>query len=91
MPNSKSAAKRLRQNEKRRLANKSIKSSIKTQIKRVMQALEAGNIDEAEAQYRIAAKRLDQAGAKKVLHPNTASRKKSRIQQAIKKAKGATT
>jgi len=88
MPNSKSAAKRLRQNEKRRLANKSVKSSIKTQIKKVMQALEAGRIEEAEAEYRLAAKRLDQAGAKRVMHPNTASRKKSRIQHAIKKAKG---
>jgi len=87
MPNTKSAAKRLRQNERRRIHNKSIKSALKTQIKKVLNALREGNIEDAENQYRVAAKRLDQAGAKGVIHPNTAARKKSRIQNAIKKVK----
>lgn len=53
-----------------------------------MTAAEAGKIEEAEAGYRIASKRLDQAASKNVIHKNAASRKKSRLSHAIVKAKG---
>ena len=89
MPNSKGAEKRLRQNKVRQARNKSAKSSVKTQIKKVLSAVDAGELDQAEAEYRTAARKLDQAGAKKVMHPNAAARKKSRLQNAIKKAKSA--
>jgi len=87
MPNSRSAAKRLRQNAVLKERNKSIKSAMKTQIKAVMTAVSAGDFEKADAEYRAAAKKLDRAGAKGIIHRNTASRKKSRISAAIRKAK----
>lgn len=89
MPNSKSAAKRLRQNKVRQNRNKAIKSAVKTQIKKVLTAVESGDVAGAEEQFRIAASKLDRAGASKIMHRNTAARKKSRLQHAIKKAKSA--
>lgn len=89
MPNNKSAEKRLRQAKVRQARNKSIKSSIKTQIKKVMAAVEAGDPATAEEQYKLVAAKLDKAGAKNVIHRNAAARKKSRLQNAIKKAKNA--
>lgn len=89
MPNNKSAEKRLRQNKVRQARNKSIKTSIKTQIKKVSAALESGDAAAAEEQYKLVAKKLDQAGAKNVIHRNAAARKKSRLQNAIKKVKNA--
>ena len=89
MPNTASAKKRLRQNEVTRLRNRSIKSAVRTQIKKVRQAAEAGDVAKAEEEYRLAAKKLDKAGARRVLHPNTSARYKSRLQKLIKKAKDA--
>ena len=87
MPNTKSAAKRLRQDEVRRIRNRSVNSALKTQIKKVVAAVQEGDIDKAELQFRLAAKKLDQAGANRVIHKNAASRKKSRLQSLILKAK----
>lgn len=87
MPNTKSAIKRLKQSEVRRMRNKSIKSRTKTEIKKVLAAVEAGDIAGAESQYRVAAKCLDKAGAAKVIHKNAAARQKSRMQRMIKAAK----
>ena len=87
MPNNSSAKKRLRQNEVLRLRNKSIKSAVRTQMKKVREAAEAGEIEKAETEFRLAAKKLDQAGAKRVFHPNTSARYKSRLQKAIRTAK----
>ena len=89
MPNTASAKKRLRQNEVLRMRNRSVKSAVRTQMKKVRTAAEAGDFEKAEAEFRIAAKKLDKAGAKRVFHPNTASRYKSRLHQAIKSAKAA--
>ena len=87
MPNSRSAAKRLRQNAVLQQRNKSIKSAMKTQIKAVMAAVSEGDFDKADKEFRVAAKKLDRAGAKGIIHRNAASRKKSRISAAIRKAK----
>ena len=88
MPNSLSAEKRLRQNKVRQSRNKAIKSAMKTQIKKVVAAAESGDVEAAETEFKLAAKKLDQAGAKNVIHKNAAGRKKSRLQSLIKKAKG---
>ena len=88
MPNSLSAEKRLRQNKVRQARNKAVKSSMKTQIKKVVAAAESGDVETAEAEFKIAAKKLDKAGAKNIIHKNAAGRKKSRLQSLIKKAKG---
>ena len=89
MPNTKAAKKRLRQNEKRRMANKSIKSAVRSQIRKVREAIDSGDVETAETEFRVAAKRLDRAGAKNIIHRNAASRTKSRLQKAIKGAKDA--
>ena len=88
MPNTKSASKRLRQDKVRQARNKSIKSAVKTQIKKVLAAAEGGDIETAEKEYISASQRLDRAGAKNIIHKNAAGRQKSRLQRAIKKAKG---
>ncbi len=89
MPNTNSAKKRLRQNETRRGRNRAMKTTIRTQIKKVRQAVESGDVEKAEEEFREAAKKLDRAGARNVIHPNAAARTKSRLQKAIKKAKDA--
>ena len=87
MPNTNSAKKRLRQNVTRRDRNRAMKSTMRTQIKKVRQAVEAGDVEKAEAEFREAAKKLDRAGARSLIHRNAAARTKSRLQKAIKKAK----
>ncbi len=87
MPNIKSAAKRLRQSKVRQARNRSVKSELKTLGKKVKTDAAAGKVGEAESQLLVAAKRLDKAAAKKILHRNAAARKKSRLQKAIKAAK----
>lgn len=87
MPNSPSAKKRLRQNDVLRIRNKAIKTAVRTQIKKVRVAVEAGELDKAESEFRTAAKKLDQAGAKGVIHKNKSARHKSRLQSLIRKAK----
>lgn len=62
---------------------------MKTQIKKVHAAVEAGDFEAAEKEFLAAAKKLDRAGANKVIHRNTAARYKSRLQQRIRKAKQA--
>ena len=90
MPNTKSASKRLRQAEVREARNRSIKTAMKTQIKKVIAAVGEGDIAAAEEQYKLASKKLDRAGSKIIVHKNAAARKKSRLQRLIKKAKQAT-
>ena len=87
MPNTASAKKRLRQTAVRRDRNRAAKSAIRTSIKKVLTHAEKGEVEQAEGAYKVAARRLDRAGGAGVLHPNTASRYKSRLQRAIKRAK----
>ncbi len=88
MPNSKSAKKRLRQDAVRRTRNRSVKSSIKTQVRKVREAITAGDVATAETELRLAAKRVDKAAAAGVVHANLAARVKSRLSAAVKTAKG---
>ena len=77
MPNINSAKKRLKQNIVRRERNRSAKRAIKTECKKVVDAAKSGNVELAEAELRIAAKKLDQAAAKHTIHRNAAARVKS--------------
>ena len=86
MANIKSAMKRNRQNEKRRLRNKQVSSQMKTYTKRALES--AGTDDEAES-MRLAHKYIDKAASKGVIHANAASRKKSRLEKAVKAAASA--
>ena len=87
MPNSTSAKKRLRQSLVRRARNRAAKSVLKSQVRKVREAIAAGNLEAGEAEFRLAAKRLDKAAAKGVVHANLAARVKSRLSTALKAAK----
>jgi small subunit ribosomal protein S20 len=82
MPNSKSAAKRMRQSVKRRMHNRVAKKFIKTVSKKAVTALAAGDFEKAAADLRAASSKIDKAGARGVLHRNTAARRKSRLARA---------
>ncbi len=82
MPHTKSAKKHQRQSEKRRLHNRSVKKAIKTQIKHFEAAVE-GPVEQLRTQYNLAAKKLDKAAAKRIIHPNLAARKKSQLARAL--------
>ena len=91
MPTTPSAIKRLKQSNKRRLHNRITKKLIRTFTKRVMAALAAKDFEKAEADFRVTAGKIDKAGARRVLHPNTAARRKSKLTRdyhaALAKAK----
>ena len=87
MPNSVSAKKRLRQNLVRRARNRAQKSVLKSQVRKVRETIAAGNVEAGETEFRLAAKRLDKAAAKGVVHANLAARVKSRLSTALKAAK----
>lgn len=91
MPHTRSAKKNLRKSEKRRLHNRAVKKDIKTQIKSFQEALE-GPPDQLKKEFNLAAKRLDKAAAKRIIHPNMAARKKAQLARQLhaKTAAGAT-
>jgi small subunit ribosomal protein S20 len=86
MPNNASAKKRMRQEQKRRLHNRSIKSLVKTQITKARQAIVAADAD-AEASVRTAVSELDRAAKKGVIHRNNAARRKSRLMKQLNATK----
>jgi len=92
MPNTPSAIKSLKQSQKRRLRNRIAKKVIKTLTKRSMAALVAKDFEKAEVDFRQAVAKIDKAGVRRVLHPNTAARRKSKLTRqytaAVAKAKG---
>lgn len=79
MANIKSAEKRIRIIEKKTLRNRIVKSALKTKIKKFETAITAKNVEEAKVAFNTAAKALDMAASKGVIHKNLASRKKSRL------------
>jgi small subunit ribosomal protein S20 len=81
--NIKSQIKRNRQNEKARLRNKSVKSSLKTAIRKFNEATEAGHNETAVGLLRDASRQLDKAVSKGVIHKNQAANRKSAIAKRI--------
>jgi small subunit ribosomal protein S20 len=81
--NIKSQIKRNRQNEKARLRNKSVKSSLKTAIRKLNEASEAGNTEAAATLLRDASRKLDKAVSKGVIHKNQAANRKSAIAKRV--------
>ena len=81
MPNNASAAKRMRQEEKRRLHNRMVKSIVKTNVTKARQAITSGV--ESEAAVRAAVSELDRAAKKGVIHRNNAARRKSRLMKQL--------
>ena len=85
MANIKSAKKRILTSAKRTAANKAVKSSVKTAIKKVNKAVEAGDKEAAAAALIAAEATIDKAASKGVLHKNNASRKVARLANSINK------
>jgi small subunit ribosomal protein S20 len=84
MPHTRSAKKQLRKSLKRRAHNRSVKSAIKTQVKKVFQVAQAGDAEQLRKEYNLAAKKLDKAAAKRIVHPNLAARKKSQLARLLR-------
>lgn len=83
MANIKSQIKRNRQNETRRVRNQARRSELKTRIRRVEEAVEAGDLAQAEELYKAAQQRIDMAAGDGLLHPKTAGHRKARLAKLI--------
>lgn len=87
MANIKSAKKRISTNDRQRAENRYIKATISTYIKNYRNALESGDLKNAETQLNTTISYIDSACSKGVLHRNNASRKIARLSMALDKAK----
>lgn len=85
MANIKSQIKRNRQNQKRAERNKSVRTSLKTATKKVRAAVAVGDAEVAQARAREAARALDKAASKGIVHRRTVARRKSRLAKAANK------
>ena len=79
MANIKSQIKRNKQTDAAHERNKAVKSALKTSVRKFREAAEAGNADEAKTAALAAAKQLDKAASKGVIHKNQAANRKSAI------------
>jgi small subunit ribosomal protein S20 len=77
--NIKSQIKRNKQNEKRRMRNKAVKSELRTYVRKFRQAADAGDVEAATLAMRAACRKLDKAVSKGVIHRNQAANRKSAI------------
>ncbi len=84
MANSPQARKRARQAEKRRSHNASLRSLVRTNIKRVIAAIQTGDAEQARAAYTAAVPVIDRMADKGIIHKNKAARHKSRLNAQIK-------
>ena len=83
MANHKSAVKRARQNEKRRIRNAAIRKSLRTSTKQFETAIQSGNKEEATELLKDTSRRWDMGVSKNVVHKNAAARKKSRLAKKL--------
>ncbi|GAA5152415.1 hypothetical protein GCM10023321_21070 [Pseudonocardia eucalypti] len=81
--NIKSQIKRVKTNEKRRLRNKSVRSAVRTAIRRFREAVEAGDNEQIVERQRFASRALDKAASKGVIHRNQAANKKAAMAQRV--------
>lgn len=88
MANIKSQIKRVKTNEKARQRNQSIRSAVRTEIRKFREAVEAGDKAAAETLLRSASRKLDKAVTKGVFHRNAAANKKSGMAKAFNKLEG---
>jgi len=83
LPNIKSSIRSVKSDAERRARNFSAKSAVKTASRKLVEAIEAGNADEAKALLITASKTIDQAAANNVFHKNAAARRKSRLARKL--------
>ena len=91
MPNKKSAARRVRNSERKQLVNKSVKSTLRNREKKFLAFVEAGKTDDAKVALSAAVAALDKAAKKGVIHRAKADRKKSRLSLCLNRATASAT
>jgi small subunit ribosomal protein S20 len=79
----------VKKSRKRRLRNQSVKSAIKTFVKKTRQTIASGELETAQTLVAATASLVDKAAKRKIIHPNTASRRKSRLARRMNAAKAA--
>ncbi len=84
MANLKSAIKRVRINEDRRVRNKAVKTQMRTLIKRVEQYVEQNDVENAKVAYQKATQAIDKAIQKGVVHKNNGNRQKAKLAKKIR-------
>jgi small subunit ribosomal protein S20 len=84
MANTKQAAKRAKKSTKQRAANASLRTTLRSAIKRVQKAIAAGDAKAAEAALRTEQSTIDSIADKRIIHKNKAARHKSRLAQQVK-------
>ena len=87
MANTKSAQKQIRAIQRRRLRNKSVRSQAKTMIKKAEELIFSGQVKKAGSKVTAAISSLDKAAEKRIIHPNNAARRKSRLMKKLNQAK----
>lgn len=85
MPNTESAKRALRKAERRRVKNRSERSTLRTTVKKVRVAVATTDADSAKSALQTAIKKLDQAADKHLIHKNKAARLKSRLTKKVNK------
>jgi small subunit ribosomal protein S20 len=83
MPHTPSAKKSLRQTAKRRLRNRTAKKAIRIQVKKLTEPAKELTVEQLRLELKVAIRKLDKAAAKRVIHPNTAARKKSQLARLV--------
>ncbi len=86
MANLPSAKKRNKQNERNRVRNRARRSEVKTETKKLLDAIHRGDLREAQDLFARVSKKIDQVAAKGTLHRNTAARNKSRLARRLNAA-----
>ncbi len=86
MPSGKSAQKQVRVSRKRHLQNKSVRSEIKTGVTKAEGLIFSGKVEAAREAAAAAISSLDKAAERRVIHPNNAARRKSRLMKKLNKA-----
>ena len=83
MANIKSQIKRIKQNEKAHQRNKSVKTELRTHVRKFREAVATGNVAEATVALQVASRKLDKAVSKGVIHKNQAANRKSAIAKKL--------
>ncbi len=89
MANTRSAQKQVRVAQRRHIRNKPVRSQAKTLVTRAEQLILAGELKQAESEVLAAVSSLDRAAGKRVIHPNNAARRKSRLMKRLHQARAA--
>ena len=89
MANTKSAIKRLRSAERRRMRNRVFRGHARTAVKRARTLIDGGKVEDARAAMNLAVKALDKAAKKGIIHKNNAARRKSRLVRRFNEAEKA--